>query len=136
LHSGLIEREMCKNATALPYGEHLKRESFSAVFADVNEASVDLLPIAWWLYKPAVSIAAGKMICVVSSSWYSRSWCLWFGKKFFSHSYKCWQLFTRPSSPTTRLRYYFSTLTTYRLSHTTDENWQIGYQSFIHFALA
>jgi len=48
------------------------------------------------------------------------------GRKFFSHSYKCWRLFTRPSSPTTRLRYYFSTPTTYRLSHTTDENWQIS----------
>jgi len=47
---------------------------------------------------------------------------VWFGEKIFSHSYKCWQLFTRPSSPTTRLWYYFSTPTTYRLSHTTDEN--------------
>ena len=69
--------------------------------------------------------------CIWHAIWFCMCICwgrtrfctkVWFGKKNFLHSYKCWQLFTRPSSPMTRLRYYFSTLTTYRLSHTTNKN--------------
>ena len=44
------------------------------------------------------------------------------GEKIFSLDCETQQLFTWPSSPTTRLIYYFPTSTTHRLSYTTDQN--------------
>jgi len=44
------------------------------------------------------------------------------GEKIFSLDCETQQLFTWPSSLTTRLKYYFSTSTTHRLSYTTDQN--------------